>query len=361
MEDIIVNMNKSREIIIGGVSDKELLILVKQLYAGVKSGYNSVQALDIAFTSSKGRLKQILERVIKDVNHGAYLYEAFGKHKKYFSPLFLNLIKTGELSASLKENLKGLVTIIEREHTFKSKVRSAMMYPMFVLVAVTGLGLAVGLFVLPNLLPLFNSLDVELPFSTKILIWFAEEFDAHGGAIFIGFIVFVVTLFWISRKKFSRPVTHWLAIKMPLLGKIQKELTMARFGRSLASLLRSGMPIDQSLNIMSTVITNYYYQKGLKMILPAIKKGQTLGESLAVYPHLFDDIFIKLLSLGEATAGLEESCDNVAEYYEDEVDDAMKNLAISLEPLLIIFVGLIVAFVAFSILGPIYKITGSLR
>ena len=254
-------MQKGKEIVIGGVSDKELLVLVKQLYAAVKSGYNSAQALDIAYSSAKGRLKQILDQVIKDVKHGAYLYEAFGKHKKYFSPLFLNLIKTGELSASLKENLKGLVIIIEREHQFRSKVRSAMMYPMFVLVAVVGLGLAVGLFVLPNLLPLFSSLDVELPLSTRILMWFAEKFDAHGGKIFLGFVGLVIFLLWLVRQKFSRPVVHWFSIEVPLLGKLQKQLIMARFGRSLASLLRSGMPIDQSIDIMTSVITNFYYQR----------------------------------------------------------------------------------------------------
>lgn len=352
---------KSKEIIIGGISARELLVLVKQLYAAVKSGYNAEQALEIAVTQTKGRLKQILTQVIDDVTHGAYLHEAFGKHAKYFSPLFLNLIKTGELSGSLKENLHQLVNIIEKEHEFRHKVRSAMTYPLFVLVAVMGLGLAIGLFVLPSLLPLFESLDVALPLSTRILLWFARAFNAYGWQIGIGFPAALIFTVWFLRRRFVRPFSHWVALRLPLLGKIIRQLTMARFGRSLGSLLRSGMPIDESLKVLSTILTNYHYQQLVKTCIPAVQKGQTLADSLLPYPLFFDSIFVKLLSLGESTAGLEEACDNVAEYYEAEVDDAMKNLTISLEPILIIFVGLIVAFVAFSILGPIYKITGSLR
>lgn len=351
----------SKQIVIGGVSSKELLMLVKQLHAAVKAGYNSAQALEIAFDQSKGRLNQILDEVIRDVKHGAYLYESFGKHEKYFPSMFLNLLKTGELSASLKESLERLVIIIEKERSLRQKFRSAMTYPIFVLVAVIGLGLSISVFVLPSLLPLFENLNVELPLTTRILMWFAKYFDTYGISILIGTIVFFIVLVWLIRKKFTNFITHWLMLKVPLFSRLTKQLIMARFGRSLASLLRSGIPIDESLKISTSVITNYYYQKVIKHTLPAIRKGQTLAESFAGKPHLFEDMFVKLLSLGEKTGGLEEACDNVADYYEGEVDEAVKNLTTSLEPILIIFVGIIVGGVAMSILGPIYKITGNLR
>ena len=352
---------KNNEIVIGGVSNRELLLFVRQMYAALKSGYNSAQSLDLAYLQSSGRLRQILTSVIADVKHGAYLFEAFGKHEKYFSPLFLSLIKTGELSGSLKENLFRLIEIIDREHSFKQKLRSAMMYPIFVLVAVSGLGLAVSMFVLPNLIPLFGSLDVDLPLSTKILLWFAELFDKHGLMIFILFAITVIFMFWLSRQKFSKPVMHWISLNIPIFGKLNRQLAMSRFGRSLSSLLKSGMPIDHSLQIITSVVTNYYYQGAINSILPLIHKGKNLADSLDKTAGLFDKVFVRLLALGEATGGLAEACDNAAEYYEGEVDESMKNLAISLEPILIIFVGVIVAFVAFSIIGPIYKITGSIR
>jgi type IV pilus assembly protein PilC len=354
-------MKKNKDIIIGGVSLKELALLIRQLYAAVKSGYNSAQALDLAYSQSRGRLKWILDTVIEEVGHGAYLYESFGKFEKYFPPLFLNLIKTGELSGSLKENLQRLLDIIQKEIEIRHKIRSAMAYPAFVLLAVVGLGLAVAFFVLPNLLPLFTSLDVELPLSTRILMWFAEIFDAHGTAILLGFFGGVIALTILATRRFARPAVHWLMLRFPLVGSVTRRLAMARFGRSLASLSRSGIPINESLAITGTIIGNCHYQRVIESILPMIEKGQTFSAALEQYPRYFDDIFVRLLALGEATAGLEEACDNVADYYETEVNEAMRNLTVSLEPILIIFVGLIVAFVAFSILGPIYKITGNLR
>ncbi|MBN2096838.1 type II secretion system F family protein [Candidatus Peregrinibacteria bacterium] len=352
---------KNKEIIIGGVSGKELLLFAKQMHAAARAGYNSSQALELARTQSKGRLKQILETVSQDVQHGAYLYESLGKFKKYFSPLFLNLIKTGELSGSLQENLKELTVIIEKDMDFRHKIRSAMMYPMFILIAVAGLGLAIALFVLPSLIPLFGSMNVELPLSTRILLWFARVFDTYGVLIFSVFFGLVITLIILFRQAFFKPVSHWIFLKIPILGRLIRQLNMARFGRSIASLVRSGMPIDESLKVTASVVTNHYYQSAIESILPIIRKGQPVAEALSKHSNFFDDIFIKLLALGESTAGLEDACDNIAEYFEGEVDDSMKNLTISLEPILIIFVGLIVAFVAFSIIGPIYKITGSIR
>lgn len=351
----------NREIIIGGVSDKEKLLLVKQLYAAMKAGYNSSQALEIAVTQSKGRLKAILNQVIDEVADGAYLYESFLRHEKYFSPLFINLIKTGELSASLKENLKRLNEILEREYVFRQKVRSAMVYPAFLFLAVVSLGLGIAFFILPSILPLFKSLDVELPLSTRLLIWIAEAFDQYAFTIAMGIFISFVVLIWIIRQKFSQPVTHWFLLHFPLVGKLHRQLIMARFGRSIASLLRSGIPIDETLQITTTTMTNYYYKSVITSVIPNIKRGQALADALSAHQKYFEDIFIKLLDLGEKTAGLEEASDNLAEYFEAEVDETMKNLAVSLEPMLIIIVGGIVAFVAFSILGPIYKITGNIR
>ncbi len=352
---------KNKEIIIGGISDKERMIFVKQMHAAVRAGYNTSQALELAQSQSKGRLKQVLETAAKDVEHGAYLHESLGKFKKYFPPLFLNLIKTGELSGSLEENLKQLMVILEKDMDFKHKLRSAMMYPVFILVAVIGLGLAIALFVLPSLIPLFGSMDVELPLSTRVLLWFAEWFEAYGTLIFFTFLGLIIALIILFRRASFKPVSHWLTLKIPIWGRLVRQLNMARFGRSVASLTRSGMPIDESLKVTASVVTNYYYQEALQAILLPVRKGQTVAEALSGHSAYFDDVFLKLLALGESTAGLEEACDNIAEYFEDEVDDTMKNLTISLEPILIIFVGLIVAFVAFSILGPIYKITGSIR
>lgn len=352
---------KNTEIIFGGVSTRELLLLIRQLHASIRAGYDVSQALSIASTQVHGRLGQILRDAQKSVASGCYLHEALEKHKKYFSPLFLNLIKTGEFSGTLLENLKRLLTIVEKEQRFRQKFRSAMIYPTFVLVAVTLLGLSISIFVLPTLLPLFKSLNVELPLSTKILMWFAQVFKDHGALIFFGFIGTVSYLVWLSRQKAAKPYVHWITLNIPFFGALNRKLILARFGDSLGSLTRSGIPIDASLRILVDVIDNHYYQNAIRSMILSLERGRTLAYVLEQNPTLFDPIFIKLISLGETTGSLADVCDNVSDYYNDEVDETMKNISVTLEPTLIIVVGALVLFVALSILGPIYKLTGSIR
>ncbi len=334
---------------------------MEQLHAGIKAGYSITDTLQLALSQSSGRMKQVLTDVVGMVNNGAYLFEAFSKYPKYFSIFFLNIIKTGELSASLEESLLELHDSLKREAEFSQKLRAALTYPTFVFIAIIGLGLSVSFFVLPNLLPLFQSLKTELPMSTKILLWFAQSFKEYGKEIFWGMVLFIASFTWFVRRKFSRPLTHWVLLHIPIFGKLYKKIIMAHFARVMYSLLKSGVTIDQSLEYAEGVMTNIYYRRAMRSIIPLISKGETLSDSLQDYPGLFDSLFLRMLALGERTASFEESFNNISDSYEREVDNQTKNLMTALEPLLLIFVGLIVGFVAISILGPIYSISGSIR
>ncbi|MBN1258334.1 type II secretion system F family protein [Candidatus Peregrinibacteria bacterium] len=351
----------NKEIIIGGVSAKERLVLVKQLYAGLHAGFPIPDALKIALVQAKGRIRQIIEDVIARVDRGAYLHEAFGLYPQYFPPLFLNLVKTGEVSGSLEINLKRLATVISKEIEFRQKVLSAMMYPTFVLIAIVGLGLSVSFLVLPNLLPLFKSLGTELPFTTRVLLWFAEFSEAAGFYLWLGLFVFAVFLAWIYRRPFAKPFFHWFFLRFPLFGPLHKQITLARLSRTLNSLLESGMPLENALMLITSIISNYYYRRSIEKALPLVRKGESLSEALEKYPRLYDPMFVSLLALGERTGGLTDSFGYISEFYEAEVDEKMKNFAVSLEPVLLIIAGVAVGFVALAILSPIYQLTGSLR
>lgn len=361
MPRVKIQTTGSKEIVIGGISSRDQLMLVQQLHAGVRAGYSITDTLALGLSQSKGRMKLVLTDVISLVKNGAYLFEAFSKYPKYFSPFFINIIKTGELSASLEGSLLELHDSLKREAEFTQKIRSALTYPTFVFIAVMGLGLSVSFFVLPNLLPLFQSLGTELPTSTKILMWFAKAFKEHGKEIFWSIVIFVISFTLFIKWKRSKFITHWVLLRIPIFGKLYKKIMMAHLARTMNSLLKSGITIDQSLKYTADVLTNLYYHKAVLEAVPLISKGDTLAGTLEAYPKLFDSLFIQMIALGEKTSSFEESFFNISDFFENEVDNQTKNLMTSLEPLLLIFVGLIVGFVAISILGPIYSISGSIR
>lgn len=362
---LVKNRNRnswgSKEIVIGGVSAKERLILVEHLYAGIRAGYSITGVLQLASSQARGRMKQILSSVIKDVQTGAYLFESFGRFPKYFSPTFLHLLEVGERSASLEESLSQLHVMLQKNEEFKQKIRSASIYPIFVLVAIVGLGLSVAYFVLPNLVPLFRGLDTELPISTRILFWVADLFENHGSQILWSLFLFLFVMIWVVRRDFSKPVTHWLVLRFPLLGSLYRKIIIMQFSRTMHSLLRSGITIDNALRNAALSLDNIYYRNRLLAMIPLISKGDTLADSIRTESFLFGDFFADMLDLGEKTGSLEESFFNITEFYEMEVDRQTKDLLTALEPLLLIFVGLLVAFVALSILSPIYSLSGSIR
>jgi type II secretory pathway component PulF len=341
----------NREIVIGGISSRERLVLVQYLHAGIKAGYSLIDTLRLALSQSRGKMKIILIDVISQVNRGAYLYESFGKYPDYFPAVFLNLIKS----------LMQLHLLLVKESELSQKIRSASIYPFFVLVAILGLGLSVSLFVLPNILPLFRSLNTELPVSTKILLWFSELFASYGVQIFWSVAFLVLLLAWVVHKDFSKPVTHWLMLRMPLFGTLYKKIVLARFSRTMCSLLRNGITIDQALENTAGSLTNIYYRNAILSVVPLISKGDTLSDSLEGYSFLFENMFLDMLALGEKTGSLEQTLSNINDYYESQVDSQTKNMITSLEPILLILVGLLVGFVAISILSPIYSISGSIQ
>ena len=361
-------MNKSvrksfwdKELSFGGISPKDRLVLVEHLHAGEKAGYNILDTLQLTYSQSRGKMKQVLTEIIEAVKNGAYLYESLEKYPKYFSRTFIHLIRAGEQSASLEESLASLHDVLKKEAEFVKKVRAASIYPFFIFIAIVGLGFSVAFFVLPNLLPLFRGFQAELPVSTRILLQVASFLDVYGFRILLGFVFFIPFTFWLFRQDFAKPFICTLIARAPIFGKLYRKIIMTRFSRTMNSLLKNGITIDQSLQNVADSLSDYYYKKIVRSLIPRIAKGDTLVESLRQYPFYFEPLFVDMLGLGEKTGSLENSFYNVTEYYEMEIDNETRNLITGLEPMLLILVGLVVAFVVISIIGPIYSITGSIR
>jgi len=349
------------EISIGGVNAEQKAILARHLSVMLKSGLTIVEAIEITSEQISGKLKRVLRGLLKALQSGQSLADAMARYPKTFSEMFINIVKAGEKSGTLEENLTNLAEQLEKDRELRAKIKGAMLYPTVVLIAAFGLGLAMAFFVLPKITPLFEGLKMDLPFTTRWLISFSHIIRENTLALFGGIIGVIGFLLWLIKRKFSQPATHWLLLKLPLIGKIVYQTNLARFCRSLGTLLKSGLNIDEAIEITSKTVTNYYYKKALTQVSCTVKKGTKLSEQLEQYPKLFPKLTTRMISVGEKSGKLEESLLFLAHFYEVEVDNTTKSLSTAIEPALLIFIGLVVAFLALSIITPIYKITGNVR
>jgi type II secretory pathway component PulF len=346
---------------IGGVNAEQRAILARHLSVMLKSGLTIVEAIEITSEQTSGKLKRVLRGVLKALRAGQSLSDSMARYPKVFSEMFVNIIQAGEKSGNLEENLTNLAEQLEKERELRSKVKGAMLYPTVVLVAALGLGLAMAFLVLPKITPLFEGLKMELPFTTRWLISFSHIIRENTWELFGGITGVIVFILWLIKRKFSQPVTHWLLLKLPLVGKIVYQTNLARFCRSLGTLLKSGLNIDEAIEITSKTVTNYHYKKALTQVSSTVRKGTRLSSKLEQYPKLFPKLTTRMIRVGEKSGKLEESLLFLAHFYEVEVDNTTKSLSTAIEPILLIVIGLVVAFLALSIITPIYKITGNVR
>lgn len=349
------------EISFGRVNLTQRALLAKHLAVMLHSGLTITDALDTAASSASPALKRILERVSGAVISGKAFSAALAEHPKVFSGLFVNAIFAGESSGTLVENLENLATELERERSLASKIKSAMLYPMVILIAATILGFTLALFILPKILPLFKGLSVELPATTRGLISFTEFMQANGTIVAIIFPVVVIGVVVLARKEWMRPYTNWISLHVPVIKQISGNANRARFVRTLGMLLKSGVRINEALKILEDSLSNYYYQSAVRHLRKEIEEGKRLAEGMEAYPMLFPVIMTRMIRVGEESGKFEESLFYLAGFYEGEVETATKALATAIEPILLLIIGGIVAFLALSIITPIYEITGGVN
>ena len=344
-----------------GVSLEEKALFSKHLAVMLRAGMPVLEALQISRTSTEGKLKKIIIKVESSVASGHSLSDSFAEYPNVFSKLFINVTKAGESSGTLIENLENLAEGLQKEKILLGKVKGALLYPVIVLIATFGLGMVLSFVVLPKITPLFDGLQMDLPTSTKFLIAFSDIIQQHGALLFWGIIISVTFFLWIVRRAFMRPVTHWLMLNIPILRDLIRYSNLARFSRTLGMLLKSGVNIDEALDITRTTVGNFYFQRALNAVNLRVSRGVKLADALAEYKDLFPLLFVRMIHVGEESGNFEEGLFYLSELYEDEVDTSTKSLSTALEPALLIFIGLVVGFLALSIITPIYNVTGNIQ
>lgn len=349
-----------KEIFVGGVTLLQKAVFARYLSVMLKSGLTIIESLEITVESSQGKLKKISKGILEAVKSGYSLAFALERYPKVFSKLFTNAVYAGETSGTLDESLERIADQLDKEREIFSKIKGAMIYPMIILVASFVLGAGMTFWVLPKITPLFEGLNVELPLTTQLLMKFSGFVQDHGSVFFVSVIVFLSIFIWLLRQKFLRPIIHLVLIRIPVISGVTKNANIARFSRSLSVLLKSGLNIYEALKIVTEMSENYYYKKAIERASESIGKGSRLSNHLAQNSDLFPIMVTKMIRVGEESGRLEETLAYLADFYEGEVDESLKSLTTYIEPALLIFIGLIVAFMALSIITPIYSITSGM-
>lgn len=257
---------KNINIQIGSISNEEIVLFTKHLAVTLKSGINIIDALDMLLDPNQVKMSSMITDIMEHIKAGQALHETLEKHKKYFSDIYINLVKTGELSGNLEDNLSYLTEQLQKSQELKKKVKSAMIYPAFVIAAVFGLGFSVAIFVLPKILPLFKSLNVELPITTRMLIFTAELFQSHGLLIFIASTFAVLFFSFLLRREFIKPLTHRLVMITPIVRMIIKNVNLQSLSHTMSILLKSGITVDYALQIVMHSSHNVVYKNAIKRL-----------------------------------------------------------------------------------------------
>jgi len=342
-----------------GVSNKEILFFTKNLSVMLQAGSTLTESLKVIKEQVSGKLNRIVNMIHKQVSRGYQFSEALSEYPKVFSPTYISILKVGEKTGSLGKNLQYLVKQLEKTHSLKKKIFSALLYPSIVLLAGVSVSIGIIVYVLPKVTRLFKNFKVDLPWSTKLLIGISDLFQNYGVIMGVSLVMVIIFFFWLVRQDFSKPVTHWLILKIPVIKNISKHFNLNMFFRTLSVLLKSGVTIDEGLRICEKSVTNTYYKRFLRQAYDDIERGGNLTDSMKKREDLFPPTNIQIISVGEDFGTLADALKYCSEIHEEELDDITKNLSDILEPVLMIIIGLMVGFLAVSIITPIYSITGS--
>jgi type IV pilus assembly protein PilC len=323
----------------------------------LKAGVGLDECLETLANQSKGKLGEVLFEIHKDVVSGMTLADAVAKHEKIFNSYYVSMIRAGEESGNLVEDLEQLASRYEKDHDLLLKVRSALLYPSIVLALAIGLGISVTMFIFPKLITLFNSIKYELPWYTKAMISTAKFLTTYGWQTMFGIIIFIALIIYLAKKPFSAPVMHRFYLNFPIVGQIDHTLNMSRFCLIFGTLLKSGIPIAKALTITGNLMGNVVYKETLLSAVTRVKNGEPFS-SVIEDSELFPLFAKRMLIIGEQTGKLTDMLLYLSNFYESELDSMLKNLSTILEPVLIVFIGLVVLSVALSIITPIYNFVG---
>jgi len=350
-----------REISIPGfqkrIKLKELAVMSRQMATMIGAGLSLLRTLNILSEQTESKpLAKILGQIRDEVETGVSTSDAFAKHFEVFPPLMVSMIRAGEAGGFLEGALESIAVNFEKEVRLRGKIKSAMTYPVIVLIMALLSVVSMLIFIVPVFQKMFDSLGGKLPLPTMMLVYMSQAMVWIGPLLAVAFIAFAI---WWPKNKNTERVRLFLdplKLKLPVFGPLLKKIAVARFSRNFSDMIGAGVPILRALQIVGETSGNRVIEESLKKVAESVRNGQSLSGPLAGQP-VFPPMVVQMISVGEDAGSLEIMLDKIADFYDQEVEAATEQLTAMIEPLMVAFLGLVIGGMVVALYMPIFNIS----
>ncbi len=340
----------------GKVKLKDLAVMARQFAVMINSGLSLLRALTILSEQTENQvLARVLTEVRNDVETGNALSSALGKHPQVFPPLMVNMIKAGEVGGFLDQVLLQIAENYEAEVKLRAKVKSAMTYPVVVFIIAILAVVGMLLFIVPIFAKMFGDLGGELPAPTKVLVFLSSAMKIMAPVGVVGLVVFMSTWGKVKDKPVVRNVLDPLKLKLPIFGVLAQKIALSRFSRNLGTMMRCGVPILQSLEIVAATTGNVVLQRAIYDVQDSVRNGESLARPLENH-SVFPPMVVQMMSVGEDTGALDTMLHKISDFYDDEVEATTEALTSLIEPLMIAVLGSIIGAMIIALYMPIFSV-----
>lgn len=334
----------------------DLILFSRQFYTLQKAGVPIMQALrGLRDSTHNLAFAKVIDDLVTSLDSGLELSTALKRHPKVFPTLYISMVQVGEATGTLQEVFLQLATYLELEKDTRDRIKSALRYPIFVVVAISVAMFIINLFVIPAFAKVFASFRAELPWATKILIATSQFTVAYWPLILAAVIVGIFSIRFYIKTDEGRYRWDRFKLRLPVVGGIILRATMARFARSLAITMRTGVPLVQGMTVVSRAVDNDYISERIVQMRDGIERGETIART-AIATAMFPPLVLQMITVGEESGAIDELMAEVADYYEREVDYDLKNLATAIQPILIVGIAILVLILALGVFLPMWEL-----
>lgn len=342
------------------ITGGDITTFTRQLATMINSGLPLTEALLVLRAQTKGGMQKVASQILADVEEGESLSSSMSKHPNVFSKSYVALLKSGEMGGVLDEVLVRLANNLEKSQEFSGKVKGALIYPIIIIVGMVGVALIMIIFVIPRMLTLYEQFDAELPFATKALMAISDFMANFWPILLVLFGVLVYGFKAYRGTKAGRRKIDEKLLQIPLLGPLQQQILLTDLTRTLSMMVGSGVSIIESLIISADVVTNVVISNALEDVARMVEKGFPVAFAFSRHPDAFPYLLSQMIAVGEETGKMDEVLEKVSHVFEVESDQKLKALTSAVEPIILIFLGIGVAFLVIAVIMPIYNLTTQL-